>query len=197
MAVETMLVTPKQAQDVRAQLVNVYRAAFSGAPHFKRELEVTRFGQVLADHIGRDGFRCCVAQEASNGVLGFAYGYPGRPGQWWYESVARAMDPVCRERWLADCFEFMEFAVLPDRQGQGIGSRIHDILIGELSNRTAVLSTPQSETAALRLYRRRGWVALLSDFVFPGDTVPFLIMGLDLAMGARVVSPDERASLEA
>jgi hypothetical protein len=44
----------------------------------------------------------------------------------------------------------------------------------------AVLSTLQADTAAMRLYRRKGWQVLVSDFYFPGSTRPSAILGLNL-----------------
>jgi ribosomal protein S18 acetylase RimI-like enzyme len=113
-------------------------------------------------------------------MVGFAYGYTTGPGQWWHEQVARAMPPEQIVRWLSGAFELVEFAVTPHAQGLGLGSQLHDSILRGLPNRTAVLSTMQSETVALKLYRKRGWVALLQNFIFPGGARTYLIMGKDL-----------------
>jgi len=84
------------------------------------------------------------------------------------------------DTWLMDCFAFAELAVIPSARGQGLGGQLHDALLRGLPYRTAMLSTLSAETPALRLYRRRGWVMLLDDFVFPGGTHPYAVMGLDL-----------------
>lgn len=79
--------------------------------------------------------------------------------------------------WLTDCFEFAEIAVDPKAQGQGIGGRLHDCLLADLSHRTAILSTSQEGTAALRLFRKRGWKTPRSDDVYPDGGRPCLLMG--------------------
>jgi GNAT superfamily N-acetyltransferase len=78
-------------------------------------------------------------------------------------------------------------------QGRGIGGRLHNALLGWLPHRTALLSTHQSETQALCLYRKRGWVPLLEGFVFPGGDAPFLIMGLDIGRRAAEAVLAERS----
>jgi ribosomal protein S18 acetylase RimI-like enzyme len=90
------------------------------------------------------------------------------------------MDPAAAQRWLTDTFELVELAVAPHAQGRGIGSRLHDTLLADLPHQAAVLSTIQSETVALKLYRKRGWTVLLENFFFPGTSKPYIIMGLTL-----------------
>lgn len=76
--------------------------------------------------------------------------------------------------------EVAEIAVAPDFQRQGIGSRLHDGLIGSIPQRRAVLTTMTADTAASRLYRRRSWTVLLAGPYFPGANRPYSILGLDL-----------------
>jgi GNAT superfamily N-acetyltransferase len=190
MKTEVVLLAPDQAQGIIGQFVRVYRAAFGMPPHNKREAEVARFADILPEQMRREDFRCCIARNNEGHMLGFAYGFAGRHGQWWYDSVARNLDQARFQLWLSDCFEFMEFAVLPIVQKQGIGGQIHDLILRDLPHRTAVLSTPQIQTPALHLYRKKGWVTVLEDFIFPGDTSPFLIMGLELAKTPNDDKPD-------
>jgi GNAT superfamily N-acetyltransferase len=84
------------------------------------------------------------------------------------------------ETWIDEAFELVEFAVLPAYHGKGIGGKLHDFALDGLPHRRAVLSTVQSETNALQLYRKRGWRILLDNFYFPSVAKPYLIMGLDL-----------------
>lgn len=180
-----VLIEPLDAGQVAAErdaIVGVYRAAFAPPPYGEGEDQVAWFARdQLPQHAWREGFRCCVAREAAGGpILGFAYGYAGKPGQWWRDVMAQALDAETAAWWLPGYFELVELAVMPAAQGRGIGGRLHDALLVGLPHRTALLSTHQSETPALRLYRKRGWVPLLEGFVFPGGDMPFVIMGLDL-----------------
>jgi ribosomal protein S18 acetylase RimI-like enzyme len=164
---------------VRDELVAVYRAAFAPPLHHVSDEDAARFGgEILPRHAGRAGFRCRVAREAPGGpVVGFAYGYTSAPGQWWHDLVARALGADLAERWLGGAFEFVELAVAPAAQGRGLGGRLHDALLAGLPHRTAVLSTRDAETPAVRLYRGRGWTPLLTGYRFPGGGDHWLVLG--------------------
>jgi ribosomal protein S18 acetylase RimI-like enzyme len=178
---EIASISPVELKAVQNQIVDVYREAFSMPPYDRRELDVHVFEHSLAHHALHKAFRCCVAREHPGGpILGFVYGYTSEPGQWWHDSVAKALAPVRVECWLRGSFEFVELAVAPAAQGRGIGGRLHDAILEGLPHHTAVLSTYQAETVALQLYRKRGWLPLLEHFYFPGNPPPYLIMGLDL-----------------
>jgi GNAT superfamily N-acetyltransferase len=165
---------PRVIDDIAA----VYRAAFSAPPHEETEADARRFAEdVLPRHSERESFRCVVALDGSDRVIGFAYGYTGRPGQWWHDTVADAMGLEKDAAWLAEPFEVVTLAVMPDRQGKGIGGKLHDALLHGLPHRRAVLSVLHGESPALSLYRGRGWVELLDDLVFPGGSKRMLVMG--------------------
>ena len=172
---------PAEVEAARDELREVYQLAFA-LPPYNRDAGVAEgFASSLVRHLGREGFRALVARDQAAGrVVGFAYGYVTGPGQWWHEQVARAMSPEQITRWLSGAFELVEFAVAPRAQGHGLGSRLHDTLLQDLPYRTAVLSTMQSETVALKLYRKRGWAPLLQNFIFPGGARNYMIMGKDL-----------------
>jgi GNAT superfamily N-acetyltransferase len=77
--------------------------------------------------------------------------------------------------WGGGHFEVVELAVVPEMQGQGIGTALHDVLMSELPHRRALLSTWRFDCPARRLYVRRGWQLLVPDL--DGSSV----FGLDLA----------------
>ena len=166
-----------------AGIVSIYRAAFNGPPYGDDAAGNESFASPLRYHSLRSGFRFYAAVDGdteSREPLGFAYGYTGGPGLWWFDLVSTAIDPEIYTAWMANYFEVVELAVHPDYQGLKLGGRLHDRLLEGLPQYTAVLSTIQFETTALRLYRKRGWVPLLKDFYFPGSKNPYLIMGFDL-----------------
>lgn len=178
--IEIVDLGPEEFVSARREIAEVYRRAFAEQQYPHPEREVVRFRNVLSRHADRSGFRCKVAQAGAE-VLGVAYGYTGKSGQWWHDVVAAALPATEAEQWLGDCFELVELHLMPEAQGLGVGGRLHDELLCGLPHSTAALSTLDAETRALRLYEKRGWVPLLRNFAFPGGAKPFMIMGLDLA----------------
>jgi ribosomal protein S18 acetylase RimI-like enzyme len=182
-------IRPLAAAGVEAErdaLTGVYAAAFGAPPYRESPQTAERFAGTLATHRVRAGFRMRVAGPAGGRPVGFAYGYASAPGQWWHDRVAAAIGPQAAARWLVGGFEVVELAVLPEWQGAGIGGRLLDALLDGVGHATAVLSTLDMETPALRLYRRRGWRAIGA---MPSPRLGrFLIMGLDLAPADAVGS---------
>ncbi len=180
MTVEIAEVDSDQIRTLDRQLQQVYISAFSLPPYRQGQSDVVRFRESFMRHSHRGGFRCVVAEDSKQGVVGFGYGYRSAPGQWWRDTVEEALGEDNAKVWLSDAFEFVELAVARAMQGRGIGGRIHDELLNLVDNRTAVLSTYQAETPARKLYLNRGWITLLWDFEFPGSPQPILVMGIDL-----------------
>lgn len=166
----------------RDAIACVYGAAF-GVDRQDSEQFLTN---ALDRHIDYPGFRGLVAEDQDGAMLGFDYGYLSVTGQWWHELIRPVLTAASRSDWLEDAFEFVELAVHPDFQGQGIGSRLHDALLIDAPGSKALLSTLPGATPASHLYRSRGWVPLVTDFrYFPGGE-DVLLMGLDLeAFAAR------------
>lgn len=133
-------------------------------------------------HATNDGFACRAALAADNTLLGFGYGYTTHPGQWWHDLVRRAMDVETAATWLTDAFELSELHVLPEFQGGGLGYRLLTELATALPHRSLLLSTPDADTPAFRLYRGLGFVDLARDYLFPGDSRPFAVMGVHLPL---------------
>jgi ribosomal protein S18 acetylase RimI-like enzyme len=173
-------ITNAQIDEYKDQILDTYRQAFSEPPYNKTEADVISFSQTLDLHRNRVGARFLVAQDNHQEVLGFAYGYETMEGQWWYDVVSKSLPFAAIKEWLQGAYELVELAVRPSSQGQGIGGRLHDAILTGLPNRTAVLSTIATETVALHLYRKRGWVTLIEDFTFPTSIHTYLIMGLKL-----------------
>jgi GNAT superfamily N-acetyltransferase len=118
-------------------------------------------------------------------LAGFIYGFHGRPGQWWHDTVATALaslDPPMATTWLADSFEVAELHVLPAYQGRGIGRRLLLEISGGRPERTVVLSTQDAESPARQLYRSVGFADLLAGFHFSGGDLPYAVMGATLPL---------------
>jgi len=119
-------------------------------------------------------------------LIGFAYGFHGSSGQWWHDvvrqSLAARQGSEAAYHWLDDSFEFAEVHVRPVHQGRGTGRAMMHALAGGRPERTAVLSTPDGQTRARRLYHSLGFADLLPRFSFPGAGPPYAIMGAVLPL---------------
>ena len=176
MTIAIVPLTPQEIAARRDDLGAIFRAAFAMAPD-----EARAYLDNLSRHLRYPGFRLLAARERDGGALvGFAYGYASARGQWFHEAAREALGPELAAHWLADAFEFTEFAVQPAWQGRGIGGRLHDATLVGLPHRTAILSTRPGDTNARALYRKRGWVELRRDYRFPGIAQPYLLLGKDL-----------------
>lgn len=121
-------------------------------------------------------------------LVGFAYGYRVRPGQWWADEVRRALELPAADRsrdWLADAFELCEIHVAPGAQGHGIGRALLRAITEMQPAEVIILSTPSGPTKAAGLYAAEGYRAVASRFHFRGDPRPFEILAK--------VSDDDRA----
>lgn len=133
-------------------------------------------------HTALDGFECRVALDPRDRLIGFGYGYTTRPGQWWHDLVRRALLREGTEGWLDDGFELSELHVLPDGQGSGIGRELLTTLAAAIPHAAMLLSTPDVDTRAFRLYRNTGFVDLARNYLFPGDGRPFAVLGARLPL---------------
>lgn len=133
-------------------------------------------------HTGNAGFTCRVALDDDGTLLGFGYGYTTAPGQWWHDLVRRALPPSTASPWLTDAFELSELHVLPDHHGGGIGRSLLVSLAAAIPHRAMLLSTPDADTRAFRLYRSLGFGDLARDYLFPGDARPFAVLGAALPL---------------
>jgi ribosomal protein S18 acetylase RimI-like enzyme len=175
------------------QLITVYAAAMRPPP----ELLAGR-RSIMAGHAGHPGFRALTATVNGSGEpVGFGYGFRGTAGQWWHDTVARALTAAhgaaAAAAWLNDSFEVAELHVAPDYQGHGIGTGLLLRLTSGRPERTALLSTRDADSPARRLYRGVGFTDLLTGFsFFPGGDPPYAVMGAELPLRART-PPESRS----
>ncbi|MEN3356820.1 MAG: hypothetical protein V7637_802 [Mycobacteriales bacterium] len=135
-------------------------------------------------HTRRPGFRSTAAVfgPEPGQLAGFGYGYATSPGQWWHDQVRAALPPHLADEWLAGCFELSELHVRPRYQGHGLGRALLTTLVADLPQQTVLLSTPEGDTRAWRLYRSLGFVDLVRHHLFPGDSRPFAVLGVRLPL---------------
>lgn len=139
-------------------------------------------------HADNDGFACRAAVLDTGTLVGFGYGYTTLPGQWWHDLVRKALRRDLADQWLDNAFELSELHVRPAFQGFGIGRRLLLDLAAAIPHDAVLLSTPDADTRAFRLYRDLGFVDLRRHYLFPGDARPFAVLGARLPLvgsGAR------------
>ncbi len=135
-------------------------------------------------HAGRPGFRAVAALDRGGAMLGFGYGYATEDGQWWHDQVVRAVQREVAALWLPGSVELCELHVRPAWQGAGLGRAILLRLLEDAPHPAVLLSTPEGESRAWRLYRSLGFVDLARHYLFPGDARPFAVLGARLPLTA-------------
>jgi GNAT superfamily N-acetyltransferase len=163
-------------------VLDVYAEAMQVQPEAARARR-----SILTSHLERDGLRAVGVFDDDGRLVGIAYGYRGAPGQWWHDQVRAALTADDAARWLDGAFEVCEFHVRPALQGTGLGRALIARLLALTDARTAVLTTPDSDTRARRFYRTAGWVDLVRELRFPGDPRAFAVLALPLGPPAPTV----------
>jgi ribosomal protein S18 acetylase RimI-like enzyme len=169
--------------DAFARLATEAAAIYGAAMERSPEVVVQR-RDIIAAHVTYPGFVAAGAYLTKRWgeprLVGFGYGYHGAPGQWWHDIVAKELGRDGTDRWLRDSFELAELHVLPDHQGNGMGTQLLTTVLSRADAAHAVLSTPDTESRARNLYRSFGFLDLAEDFRFPGSAEAYAIMGIDL-----------------
>jgi ribosomal protein S18 acetylase RimI-like enzyme len=158
--------------------MDIYARAMQYPQHAAAQRSVT-----ARKHVSHEGFACRAAVLEQGALIGFGYGYTTLPGQWWHDLVRRALTPESAEDWLEDAFELSELHVLPGFQGGGVGRRLLLELAGAIPHAAMLLSTPDADTRAFRLYHDLGFLDLRRHYLFPGDSRPFAVLGARLPLG--------------
>ncbi|MBI2765187.1 MAG: GNAT family N-acetyltransferase [Chloroflexi bacterium] len=155
--------------------IAVYGEAFIQPPYCDPDRGKDVRKRIREIHAHRDEYRAFAAVREDATIAGMIYGYHGRKGQWWHETVRRQLPHSLYSHWLGDCYELVEVAVAPRFQGLGIGRALIEHLLCKRKERTCVLST-RTDSRAHELYRRLGFEELAQmPFVENGAT--FYVMG--------------------
>lgn len=154
------------AQD-GTEVWSVYASVFADQPSYEAWHEA-----VWDRHRLREGFRL-VRCYRDDGLVGFAYGYTGRDGQWWTDRARAVLDPQVAARWLGGHFEVVSVGVIGSARQQGIGRGLLRAVTTDLPHERLLLMTTADPTdPARRLYDAEGWRVL-----GPGTSEAKVIMG--------------------
>jgi ribosomal protein S18 acetylase RimI-like enzyme len=138
-------------------------------------------GDSYLRHTAHPGFLALGAWH-EDVLVGFAYGHADAGGQWWHDEIEPALRQLSLDGWQDDAYVLVELHVRPDHHGRGLGPQLLRGLLGSVPQRRAVLSTDDLDTPARRLYRRTGFMDLLTGFHFSTTRRPFAIMGAALPL---------------
>jgi ribosomal protein S18 acetylase RimI-like enzyme len=182
MTVSAYTIRPLTGDELTGRLLQQALWTFAGGLGYRsNDSRVAALASAMRRHVRHGGFRAFGALSERGRLVGFSYGYTSQPGLWWREQIARPLSEAQREYWLADAFELAELHVHPSVQGQHFGSRLHDALIQDAPQRTALLSVMHRSHRARQLYARRGWQTLIEDLRFSTEpSTPFSVLGLTL-----------------
>ncbi len=157
----------------------VYAEAFSEPPYCDPDRGKEIRDRLRGEHSRRPGFRALAALGPGDRVAGMVYGYRGVDGQWWHDTVSKALPRIHKEQWLANSYELVELAVQPLCQRQGVATALIEELLAGRSERTCVLST-RTDSDAHILYARLGFERI-AEMPFSAKGAMFYIMGMPLS----------------
>jgi ribosomal protein S18 acetylase RimI-like enzyme len=131
----------------------------------------------LVRHIKYKGFRGNRIISAEGRLIGFVYGYISLPEQYYHTLLSNELSQEEYDFWLKDCFEVVELVIHPLHRKRGFGSKLMRALLLGVDNKTAVLTTQVTNTAAQSLYTGLGWTVIKNAFILNKTEAPFMIMG--------------------
>ncbi|MFC0187033.1 GNAT family N-acetyltransferase [Fictibacillus aquaticus] len=170
---DTVIFTVKDLDTSEAGLIEIarcYSRVWGG--------EESAFLERLKRHTSYEGFRGIAMFTSDNQIAGFAYGYTSAKGQYYRGLLEEVLTPEQSQKWLDDCFEFVELAVETSYRGNGLGKRLAEGLLANTAHKTAVLTTQCDNLSARRLYESMNWSAINENFLpTPDPFKPYVIMG--------------------
>jgi ribosomal protein S18 acetylase RimI-like enzyme len=135
----------------------------------------------LEKHSTYNGFKAIIAMNDKEQIIGFAYGYNSLKGQYYRELLENTLTSEQVTYWLENCFEFVELAIHPFQRKKGIGRRLINLLLEDVANKTAILTTQQDNIPAKSLYRTLNWKVIKEPFLPNGAAgKSYVIMGMEL-----------------
>lgn len=170
--------------DLAPALVDLYIAAMK-YPVTIRDQRIAVWRRDAAS----SGFAAIAAYDGDQ-LAGIAYGFKGTRDKWWDLQLRRglfrqqAMTPAMITV-IRNYFEVAEVHVAPGFQCKGTGRELMHRLLACTNEPYALLSTPEvpgEKNAAFGLYRSLGFLDVLRNFTYEGDSRPFAILGRKLPL---------------
>jgi GNAT superfamily N-acetyltransferase len=145
------------ARPLLDSICDLYDEVFSAPPFFWRDDESELHRERLTGLLEDQTFGTVVAR-VSGELVGFAYGFglPADTKRW-----SRLVEPVSSAQvtaeWPGRTFLLFDYAVRQAHRGQGIGRRLHDVLLGSRPEERATLTVQPTAMETKRIYEHWGW----------------------------------------
>jgi GNAT superfamily N-acetyltransferase len=148
---------PALARPFLDPICDLYDQVFSAPPFFWRDDESELHRERLIGLLEEPTFGIAVAWVGDE-LVGFAYGF-GLPADTkrWSRLVAPVSSAQVTAEWPGRTFLLFDYAVEQAYRGQGIGRRLHDVLLGSRSEERATLTVQPTAAATKRIYEHWGW----------------------------------------
>ncbi|GAB2752092.1 GNAT family N-acetyltransferase [Kitasatospora kifunensis] len=163
--------------------LEVQSAAFGLSPS-----EVAVRLHIVGRHALQPGVIALGALRAGR-LVGFGYGMPNLREHWWSTVIEPYLEANGHGDWLDGVFAITELHVLPEYQGQGLGTTLIRSLCERSGLPRSILSAIDAETPARRLYRSLGYRDLARAVRFPNTDRPYVVMGARLPLLDRYSRP--------
>ncbi len=149
---------------LEAEVAALYAAVFSLPPFNAGEAAIAGQQAYFPELATRPGFRLVMARtdpsletEGRRGYLAFGYGYLLPAGSAWWRGIVEPLEDEFTTETGSRTFAVIDYGVLPQSRGRGIGRLVHDELLGGSGAERATLSVRPTATETQAIYRHWGW----------------------------------------
>ncbi|PWH06804.1 hypothetical protein DEO23_07780 [Brachybacterium endophyticum] len=165
--------SPDEARARLDELLEVYRSAWDAGASLLEHLR----GRIRYSLSAMPGTRILVVEDpTTHRALSIMFGHAYHRSSWWPQQVQAPLEAAGHAAWTQDAFEVVEIATAPWARGQGYARALLESLHATMPQRTSLLSTGP-DNPARALYRRCGYVELLTDFRYALTGSPAVVLG--------------------
>lgn len=160
-----------QATAIVDELTELYREVYAEPPYEWGEEHAVLFRERYEGQRQAPGFRLVTARVGGE-LVGFTFGVTLRPSTPWWQNLTAPLPAEMTREWEGRTFAVVELLVRAAWRQQGIGKRLHDLLLeGRCEERATLTVLPTAEVAQAA-YDRWGWrVVGLKRNPLPGAPV--------------------------
>ncbi len=167
-----------QAGERATELAALHAEVYAEPPYLRHD-DAAVFADRFRVQRRQPGFALAIAGHGGYPV-GYAAGMPLRPStSWWKDLTAPLPDDLTAEH-PGRTFAVVELLVRASWRRQGIGRRLHDLLLGDRPEERATAVVLPAAAAAQRAFRDWGWrkVARTRDPAAGSSVADVLILSL-------------------
>lgn len=161
----------REALALAGTICDLYEAVFSLPPFDGSAAEFANQRSYFPRLADRPGFRLTTARCGPE-LIGFGYGYLLPADTPWWSALAEPVDAEFAAETGTRTFAVIDYGVLLDRRGAGVGRRIHDELLSGSGAERATLSVQPKAVRTREIYRRWGWRKVSEKLMDPPIPAP-------------------------